>query len=413
MRIAVVDHFARFVEKVSGVVKVFRDDGICLENVHSADYWNVFVDDSASVDRSVRLKAISEAGDIVVSTVSRSRVNATGTCIGSDIVCIDDYRFAVDKRVLRLHSFESHRVKFRDNFGIFGSDSVDKRIFENACDYENFAVVFYCRILEFGVKRDRKVCRKSPRSRCPDNEVHLLSFKLLEFVDEREFYIDRRRLVVVIFDLCLCKRRFAACAPVNRFFRLEKSARFNDFRELMSDAAFVFRVKSDIGMFPVSQNTDAFEAFALSIDPVHRELLALFQKLAFRHLFALRTELFGRFELDRKTVAVPAWNEGGVKPRHIFELYDKILESFIENMTVVQISVGIRRAVVKNECRFSIILLQNFGINFIFFPFFQNFDFFYRKIRLHREIGLRQIERLAVIHNKNSLLNKHKKNAEY
>ena len=354
-----VDHFARLVEKVSRVVKVFSDDGVCLENVHSADNGNVLVDDSAAVDWSIRLKTVFETGDVVVCTVSRSGVNATRTCIGSDIVSVNDYRFAVNERVFRLHSLKSHRIEFGDDFGIFSSDSLYERIFENACDDKNFAVVFYCRVFEFGVERDCKVSRKSPRSRRPDNEVHLLALKLLKFVDEREFDIDRRRLMVVVFDLGFSKRSFAARAPVNGLFRLEKSARLCNFRKLMSNAAFILRIERDIGMIPVCKDADALEAFALDVHPVHRELLALFQELAFRHLFALRAQLFSRFELDRKTVAVPARNERSVFSSHIFELYDKILESFIENMAVVEISVCIRRSVVKNECRLSFVLLQN------------------------------------------------------
>ena len=408
-----IDHFARFVEKVSCVVKIFRDDGVCLENVHSADNGNVLVDDSAAVDRSIRLKAVFETGYVVVCTVSRSCVNAARTCIGGDVVGVNDYRFAVDEGVFSLHSLKSHRVEFSDDFGIFSSYSLDERIFENACDDEDFTVVFDCRVFEFGVERNSKVSRESPRSRCPDNEVHLLALKLLQFVNEREFDIYRRRLMVVVFDLGFSKRRFAARAPVNGLFRLEKCARLCNFRELMSDAAFIFRIERDIRMIPVCKDADAFEAFALDVHPVHRELLALFQKLAFRHLFALRAQLFSRFEFNRKTVAVPARNERSIFPSHIFEFYDKILESFIENMAVVEISVCIRRSVVKNERRFSVVLLQNLGIDLVFLPFFQNFDLFYRKIRLHREIGLRQIERFAVIHNKQLLLNKHKKNAEW
>ena len=398
VRIAVVDELARLVEKVSRVVEMLDDDRVCLEDMHPADDRYLGVDDPAGVDRSIGLEPVFQAGQIVVGTVSRSRVDAAGTCISCDVIGVNDHRIAVHKGVSRLHPLEAFCVKFAEIDRIFGFYGLDETVAEIGRDDKDFAVVFYCRVLEFRMKRDRQICRKSPRSRRPDHEVDLLALKLGKLVDKRELYVDRRRIVHVVLDLSLGQSRFAACAPVNRLFRLEKRAGLDDLCELMCYRPLVFRVKRDVRIVPVCKNTEPFELLALCVYRCHRELFALLEEVALRHLLALGAELFSRLQLDRETVAVPAGSELGEVSRHILELDDEILQRLVEDVAVVKAAVCIGRPVVKHERGFISILLNDFKVNAYFIPFFEKLDLLDRQIGLHREIGLRKIECFAVIH---------------
>src|SRR2546430_8620819 len=55
--------------------------------------------------------------------------------------------------------------------------------------------------------------------------------------------------------------------------------------------------------------------------------------------------------LNRQAVAIPAGDVGRIVPRHAFGLNDKILENFVEAGAEMDLSGGVRRAVVQNKER--------------------------------------------------------------
>src|ERR1700731_1536536 len=84
------------------------------------------------------------------------------------------------------------------------------------------------------------------------------------------------------------------------------------------------------------------------------ELPALAAEFDDRHLVlvaALGAILLLDLPFDRQAVAVPAGHVVRVETQHLLALGHRVLENFIEGGTDMNIAVGVRWAVVKDEAR--------------------------------------------------------------
>jgi hypothetical protein len=62
-------------------------------------------------------------------------------------------------------------------------------------------------------------------------------------------------------------------------------------------------------------------------------------------------ELLESFELDRQTVTVPARDIFDFPPVHNLKPQYKIFEDLVDRVAEMQVTVGVRRSIVKDESR--------------------------------------------------------------
>ena len=122
--------------------------------------------------------------------------------------------------------------------------------------------------------------------------------------------------------------------------------RFFDFRFF----SFVFFAQSEIRIFPIAQDAEAFELGALEVD--------VFLGVSFagaadgggigRGVAGL-AHFLGDFEFDGQAVAIPAGNVGRTFAGERVKTDDDVLEDFVKGGADVDVAVREGRAVVKNE----------------------------------------------------------------
>ena len=95
---------------------------------------------------------------------------------------------------------------------------------------------------------------------------------------------------------------------------------------------------------------------------------------------------------------MPAGDVVRLAAAHGLVLHDDVLDGLIHGVADVDLAIRVGRAVVEHEFRRAVPLRETLVIQVHVLPEFDEFRFFLRKIAPHGEIGLRQMQSLAVIH---------------
>ena len=105
------------------------------------------------------------------------------------------------------------------------------------------------------------------------------------------------------------------------------------------------------------------------------------------------------FVLNRHTVAVPARYVRRIKARHRARFNDDILQNLIDRVTNVNVTVGIRRAVVQNKFRTVLLSrhLADFLVAFLFLPLSNPLRFAFGQITTHRKWRVQQIDGVRIL----------------
>ncbi len=101
--------------------------------------------------------------------------------------------------------------------------------------------------------------------------------------------------------------------------------------------------------------------------------------------------------LDRKPVAVPAGNIRRVLAQQGLGADDHVLQHLVERMADVDVAIGVRRPVVKDEFLAARPRPTELTIKVIRLPFGKDRRLFLRQAGLHRKVGLRQEDGGSVI----------------
>ena len=134
-------------------------------------------------------------------------------------------------------------------------------------------------------------------------------------------------------------------------------------------------------MFPIAEHAEPFEFFALNRNIFFRILLAQTANLRLAQRQFLRSaDILFDLQLDRQTVAVPAGNIRRGVAGHRFVFDDYVLENLVERMADVDVAVGVRRPVVQNKLRLSLIGLKNLEISSVALPLFDLLGLILRQI---------------------------------
>ena len=244
-------------------------------------------------------------------------------------------------------------------------------------------------VAEPGVDGDGLVRRERPGGRRPDDDAGLARQRA---GGEREFYINGRGIVLVVFDLGFREGGPCAGAPVDGFLALVDQPALDEPPERADDLRLVAGVEREIGMLPVAEDAQALELAALDVDELARQFLRFLADHQRRQPLVLLDDL----ELDGQSVAIPAGDVGRAETGHGLGLDDHVLENLVERRAHVNVAVGEGRAVVQDEERRAGARALNLPVKVGFLPVFEEFRFAGDQIRLHGKIGPGQVERFFV-----------------
>src|SRR5690348_15830302 len=113
---------------------------------------------------------------------------------------------------------------------------------------------------------DGLVRRQGPRRGCPDDKEcsgAWIERKKPLRVRDRKFDVNRRRGVILVFDFGFSQRRNARRAPVDGFLLPIERTGGGNLPELANLLGLVGGIQGQIGMVPITKNTQSFEFFAL------------------------------------------------------------------------------------------------------------------------------------------------------
>ena len=151
-------------------------------------------------------------------------------------------------------------------------------------------------------------------------------------------------------------------------------------------------------MLPVAEHAEALELLALDLEELLCVGAAAAADVELRQLAHLAAQLLGHLMLDRHAVAVPARHVRCLEPGHRLRLDDDVLDDLVERGAEVDMPVGVRRPVVQHVLRLAGVGAQQLLVAGRSRPSAHDRRLALRQVRAHREIGLRQIERVLVIH---------------
>ena len=218
--------------------------------------------------------------------------------------------------------------------------------------------------------------------------------------DDLERDIDLRRDDVLIFDLGLGERRLFDRRPHHRLGAAIEHVVGGEFEQLAHDGRFGLIIHREVGMVPVAADAEAFQLFALGVDPMLRIGAAFGAEFLDRNLVLV--ELFLAIllldlPLDRQAVAVPAGHIRRVHALQRLGADDHVLEDMVERMADVHVAIGVGRAVVEDELLAPGARGANLAFEIGLQPFRQNQRLLLRQAGLHRKVGLGQEDGIAII----------------
>ena len=157
------------------------------------------------------------------------------------------------------------------------------------------------------------------------------------------------------------------------------------------------RLHRQVRTIPVGENSQPFEVLALAVDLLPGVFATMRAERGRIQFDADLAVLLLDLQFDRQTVAVPARRERRAIAVQAHGLEDHVLEHLVHGMADVNIAIRVRRAVDKAKYR----AIAGLSLD----PLVELFGFTGRnpgrlafgQIGLHREIGLRQVQRVLVV----------------
>ena len=205
--------------------------------------------------------------------------------------------------------------------------------------------------------------------------------------------------VVLIFDFGLRQRRAAGDTPIHRLLAAINKPLLDDVRKQPQLIRLVLLGQSQIRIIPVPEHAQAFELRPLDIDVFARIRVARrADGGGIGGRIARLPHLLSDLEFDRQPMAVPPRHVGRPEAAQRLVLDDDVLENLVQGIADVHIAIGEGRSVVQNILLRAGALGLNGSVKPGGLPLFQPGRFPRDEVRLHREIGLRQVQCVLVVH---------------
>ena len=218
--------------------------------------------------------------------------------------------------------------------------------------------------------------------------------------DHRKGHGDRRRGVVVIFDLRLGQRRLLDRRPHHRLGAPVEASVHQELAELADDLGLGRGAHGGVGVVPVADHPEALELASLHVDPVLGEGPAVGAEAAHRRgvlVLALLAVRLLDLPFDRQAVAVPARHVDGVLAQHLLRAHHDVLEDLVERGAEMEMAVGVGRPVVEDEFRTPGRIGPQAPVEPDRIPALDHGRLALRQPRLHREGGTGHEDGVAVV----------------
>ena len=206
--------------------------------------------------------------------------------------------------------------------------------------------------------------------------------------------------MVVILDLGFGERRHFHHRPHHRFGAAIEQAVAHELHQFPGDLRFRREGHGGVGVVPVAGDPQPLEFLALHVDPMAGEFPALGAEVDDRHrvlILALFPVLLLDLPFDGQTMAVPTRHIVGILAQHLLGAGDDVLQDLVERVADMEMAVGVGRSVVEDELLPALGVGSQSGVDVELLPALENLRLALRQSRPHREVGLRQEDRILVI----------------
>ena len=144
---------------------------VCIKNILSSEKFGIRIEYTVGINRICNLQTVLGAYNIVIHTVTWSSVHRTGTGIGSYMRSQYNRHIKIQERMFETLQFQFTSPAAADNLIIGYSGSCQRFLMKNFGInqlFRIFTVNLNQYIFKVRIKTNSSVCRKSPRSCCPD-----------------------------------------------------------------------------------------------------------------------------------------------------------------------------------------------------------------------------------------------------
>ncbi len=345
------------------------------------------------------LQTVFQADSVVVRAVATGGMHRTGTCFQGDVFAQNRWHIEIEKRMLKAQMLQLGTFNGTQNAVIGDVCAFQHALHQIFRQDQRAAFHLYQRIFELRREGDRAVGRQGPRGSGPDHQRdwavdgRQTKFALQRIlIDAFKGHVDGRRGFVVILNFRLSQRRAAVHAPVHRLSAFVQVAVADDFAQRTDDVGFGFEVHGQVRVRPVAQHAQTDKVFTLAVNLGRGVFAAFGAEFSGGELLARLTEFLLDLQLDRQTVAVPAWNVRRVKAREAFGLHDNVFENLVYRVTNMNAAIRIRRAIMQNEGFFAFFGCTDDAVQVIIGPTRQHSRFTLGEVAAHREPCFRQIQ---------------------
>src|SRR5262249_23085000 len=138
-------------------------------------------------------------------------------------------------------------------------------------------------------------------------------------------------------------------APINGFQPFINETFFDELAKGLGDRGLEFMAHGEVRSVPFTQDTQTSEFLSLELHKLLCIFPAFLANFNQRHRGLFLAQCLVDLDLNRQAVTVPPGNVRGIEASHTTRLNDEILENFVLGSTQMNVSVGVRRAVVQRE----------------------------------------------------------------
>ncbi len=219
------------------------------------------------------------------------------------------------------------------------------------------------------------------------------------FGRRRKANVDGRRTARFVFDLGFGQRRLVVEAPERGAQTFVDLLTLGQIGQRIDDRRFERGIDRTVGTIEEAEVSHANALIALAIQPINGALAATRAQLeGIDGMKIFDAQVLERFVLDREPVHVPAGNELGVLTVEQGNLHEHVLEDHVQEVTHVQIAVGVGRSVVQDPRPIGSVTGEAPLVRSVLAPPFDAAGLAQRKLGLHGKGRARKVERFAVIH---------------
>ena len=334
----------------------------------------------------------------VLLAVPGCRVNEAGAILHAhERRAVDDARVAAPGALEhRVHEVCSQQAL--DHRGLRPAGGIPNRRESRLGQQEVGTTVAHDDVTGGGIHHQPEVRGQCPGGRGPGHgrERRVPLEPASRVAPEREQHVDRRGEVVLVFDLGLGQRRSVGGTPVDRALPTLDELLGRQPGERLEDRGLELGVHRQVGAAPVAPASETLELVALDRDPLRRVLAARPAQRQSVHAGIARPQLLSDLHLDRHAVVVPAGHERRVVAQEVRLPHRSVLPDLVGRGPHVQVAVGIGGSVVEQPHRTAPPRLTQPGVEVALLPPRDPLRLAAREIGLHRELGLRKVQRVAI-----------------